>query len=172
MLSSSSLLAILAAHGVGWCERQFDNGRKCSWIKVLEYGSTVETKHAYGLLRTGDWVAEFADELRVMPVGYYVPFFPLLEMTHQCAVDSLKRSVERVSLPAVVYTTFPFDDILEAACRDLGYWSQLAGKWIDSGYPINGVIADAIPGNRTVQKWNRERFNRIYFADSAETETG
>ncbi len=83
----------------GWCDRQFMMVERAHGSKVFEYSSTVATKHAYGLLRTGEWVAEFADELRVMPVGFTCRFFRCLIMTHQFAVDSLKRSVERVSLP-------------------------------------------------------------------------
>ena len=170
MLTPNSLKSILTSHTAGWCERRFDDGRACSWLKVLEVRSKALTEHSYGILRSGEWVAEFADRLRVMPIAHYVPFFPLLELSHELAVNELKQGVVQVNLPLVVYTTFPFDSILESALRHGGYWEECGRAWLDSGYPINGAIADAVPDHPFVQRWNMNRFRSVYLIDPATSE--
>ena len=172
MLSSNSLREILDKHGANWVERRTDAGEPHSWIKIVEYESNADTSHSYGLLKTGEWVAEFADHQRIMPVGHFVPFYPLLELTHRDAVRLIEQDVVNSGLPSIVHTTFPFDDILESAFLHTGHWSSLGQSWIESGYPISDVFADLLPGNSTVRQWKRERYNQIYFIDNTNPDRG
>ena len=172
MLSTNSLREILATHGSDWVERTTDAGESHNWIKIVDYHSKADTSHSYGLLKTGEWVAEFADRMRISPIAHFVPFYPLLELTHHDAVRIVEQSVTRTGLPTVVHTTFPFDDILESAFNYGGHWSDLGQLWIESGYPINDAIGDKLPDHPTVREWKRSRFNRIYLIGNTSPDRG
>ena len=172
MLSPNSLREILAKHGTNWVERKTDQGESHAWLKIVEYESSADTLHSYGILKTGDWVAEFADQQRIMSIGYFVPFFPLLELTHRDVVRLIEHDVANSGLPSIVFTTFPFDDILESAFSHAGHWSLLGQKWLESGYPVNAKIAERLPDNPSVRQWKRDRCNRIYLIDDTNPNAG
>lgn len=159
MLTHNSLCAILESHeSPDWSNRTVEGGGDNQrWLPVISFAP-----HSYGLLISGNWVAEYADRERVMPVDYYVGFLPLLERPHPEIISLLKSSVARSRLPDVVATTFPLDDVLECAILSSGHWRQCAESWIENGYPLNHTLVKLLPENPLVRQWQRERVNRIF----------
>ena len=157
-----------------WCQRSVDgDGTVHRWLPVIEYSALRNgSVHRYGLLDTGAWHADYADQKRVMPESSAYGFFALLETPFREIVTIIRDSVERVGLPDHITATFPLDWIVENALAQGSYWASCAEQWLEEGYPPNEAIAGLLPRNRVITKWRNGRLNEIFRAEEADSKKG
>jgi len=94
--------------------------------------------HGWGC-STGDGPLWF-EERRI-----FMPLLPLLELGQHEAHQLVKEGVKRSQLPPAIAATFPLENLIVYALEwEVDSWPGEAIKWLESGFPLNRDIANAL----------------------------
>lgn len=142
------------------------------WLPVFEFICPSNGRvHAYGInCDAGTWNGEYLDRQRITRSDAFVAFYVLLEKSFRDIAAMVAQEIQRVGLPPVVRTTFPFDAIVVDALTNGSNWGLLASCWLDEGYPANDRIACLAPGTRSVKAWHRARHDAIFAPSQVDAE--
>jgi hypothetical protein len=163
MLSKKKLLQILKKiPESNWQKAICDNGKFIQWLEIFQYiCPSTQLHHKFGLTNSGVWCCEWQGKV-VSFDRNPLAFIVLIESKQKEIVQLIRGSLMRSSLPELVVTTFPLDELLLFAISDSTYWKKYAEHWIEDGYPLNDQIAEALPDNKLIKKWQNDRLTRLF----------
>lgn len=101
------------------------------WVEVL---NIVEIKLQLGVSMNGRWLRVGNDDVcEIESKQSVVLLYPCLELARIQFEQRLSDSLRELSLPFVLFATFPTNDILEQALLSGSeHWTKLALQWIDA----------------------------------------